>query len=647
MFAPPCDWKAPSLSDLPGWKGVERVCLDVETFDPNLFDTGPSVRTGGHLCGIAVGLDYGEGKEKGFYLPFAHQEGDNLPQENVLRYIRDQCNFYDGFIVGANLSYDLDWLWEEDIMMPMVKGFKDVLIAEPLIDENKYSYSLDRVATTWLGKQKDKTMMKEAARSYGWNGKARSLGEWINVLPGRYVGAYGEGDAILPLQVLRKQEAEIKRQEIEQVWQLESDLLPALVRMKRRGVKVDEDALIEIETLCFKKRVAAAKALTEASGVRIGPEDSLQKETLAKAFRATGLDIDVEDSMDKGFIAQNIENPAVAALKELRKWDTLRKLSIDPVKEHLVNGRIHCSFNQLAMEKEGGNGKTKGARYGRLSAEHVNMQQQPARDEEIGPMWRSIYLPDGDGLWAACDYSQQEPRILVHWAETMQRLHRDGVRGLKDYPMNGADTMGGQYRSDPDADSHQMMADLAGVVRKEAKTLFLGLTYGMGNEKLCNDLGLPTKIITIQRGPNKGGKRVVAGQEAERILSRFYRKLPFLRDMENLLKERANQNGFVKTLSGRRCRFPHQQNGVGFDWTYRALNRLVQGSAADQTKAAVVAADREGIPLQLQVHDELDLTVANPSDAHILAEIMEQAMVLTVPSKVDVEIGKSWGDSMS
>lgn len=646
LFAPPCDWTPPSLTDLPSWKGLKRVCLDVETYDPNLFETGPSVRTGGHLAGIAVGLDYGEGKERGFYLPFAHQEGDNLPKENVMRYIKDQCNFFDGEIVGANLSYDLDWLWWEDVLMPNVKRFRDVLIAEPLIDENKFSYNLDGVGAAWVGYKKDKAMMEEAARSFGWNGKKRSLGEWIHVLPGRYVGAYGETDAILPLQVLRKQEAEIERQEITQVWDLESDLLPALVRMKHRGVRVNERRLVEIENLCTQRRIEAAKIMTDASGVRVGPDDALQKEILAKCFRATGIDIDAEDSMDKIFIANNRDNPAVAALSELRKWDTLRKLSIEPVKQHLVNGHIHCHFNQLAMEKEGSAGKTKGARYGRLSCEHVNMQQQPARDEEIGPLWRSIYEPEEGALWAACDYSQQEPRLLVHWAETMQELHKKGVAGLGEYPMNGADVMAEKYRTDPSADNHQMMADLAGVSRKAAKTLFLGLTYGMGQEKLCNDLGLPTKIITIRRGPNKGAKRVVAGQEAEQILTRFYRKLPFLRDMENLLKERANQNGFIRTLSGRKCRFPRQLGSPNYDWTQKALNRLIQGSAADQTKRAVVEADRAGFPLQLQVHDEIDFSTDTEAYAQELGQLMSDCVPLRLPSKVDVEIGKNWGDSM-
>lgn len=646
LFAPASNWQPPSLTDLPSWTGLKRVALDVETYDPHLFETGPSVRTGGHLCGIAVGLDYGEGKEKGFYLPFAHQEGDNLPRENVMRYIKDQCNFFDGEIVGANLAYDLDWLWEEDVIMPNVTRFRDVLIAEPLIDENQYSYSLDRVAKSWVGAQKEKTELMDAARAYGWNGKKRSLGEWINILPARYVGIYGEADATLPLRVLRRQEAEIDRQEIRQVWDLESDLLPALVRMKRRGVRVDEDKLAQIELICFKKRVEAARVMTEASGVTVGPEDALQKSVLAKCFRATGIDIDVEDSMDKAFISNHRDNPAVAALADLRKWDTLRKLSIDPVKEHLVNGRIHCSFNQLAMEKDGSRGGTKGARFGRLSCEHVNMQQQPARDEEIGPLWRSIYIPEEGALWAACDYSQQEPRLLVHWAEMMQELHKNGVAGLGDYPMHGADVMADKYRTDPTADNHQMMADLAGVTRKAAKTLFLGLTYGMGQEKLCNDLGLPTKIITIRKGPNKGAKRVVAGAEAEQILTRFYRKLPFLRDMENLLKERANQNGFIRTLSGRKCRFPRQFGSPNYDWTHKALNRLIQGSAADQTKMAVVAADQAGFPLQLQVHDEIDFSAESVAYAEELGELMSNCIQLRLPSKVDVETGASWGDSM-
>ncbi len=396
---------------------------------------------------------------------------------------------------------------------------------------------------------------------------------------------------------------------------------------------------MEIEIRCQRERTEASDFITRETGVAVGPDDAMKKAVLLKALRNVGHQLDATDAVDKFFIAAREKDcPVVAALGRLRKWDTLRKLSIEPVKQHLVNGRIHCSFNQLAMDKDDGKG-SKGARYGRLSCEHVNMQQQPARDEEIGPLWRRIYSPDEGKQWAALDYSQQEPRMLVHFAEACAELH------LAEYPMKGATAAADAYRNDPDTDNHQMMADLAGIDRKSAKNLFLGVCYGMGQQKLCNDLGLPTKIITLQRGPRKGQKMVVAGPEAETLMSKLHSNLPFLKQMESLCKERATANGFITTLLGRRCRFPREDDGLNFKWTHKALNRLIQGSSADQTKSAMVEADAAGYELQLQVHDEIDLSVEDRREAEGLAEIMRHCVEIRVPSKVDVEIGPSWGEA--
>jgi len=634
LFDPPSDWKLPDMATLASWKGAKRVCLDVETFDPNLKDTGPSVRTGGHLVGVGVGIDGGPS----YYLPFAHKGGDNLPGENVLRYLQDQLDVFDGEIVGANLAYDLDWLWDVGIKMPRVKMFRDILLAEPLIDDNRFFYSLDSVAETWVGEQKDKTQMLAAARAWGMKND-KELGSYIHLLPARHVGPYGEQDVKLPLKVLAEQEKEIEKQGIQQIWDLESRLLPVLVRMRQRGVAVNEDRLMEVELRCTKERNDASDFITRETGVAVGPDDAMKKSAILEALRAAGHQLDATDSVDKHFIAAREKDcPVVAALGRLRKWDTLRKLSIDPVKNHLVRGRIHCSFNQLAMDKDEGKG-SKGARYGRLSCEHVNMQQQPARDEEIGPLWRRIYMPDEGKLWAANDYSQQEPRMLVHFAETIADLH------LPEYPMRGARDAGEAYRTDPETDNHQMMADLAGISRKAAKNLFLGVIYGMGQQKLCTDLGLPTKIITLQRGPRKGQRMVVAGAEAEQLMYKLNSNLPFLKQMEGLCKERATANGHITTLLGRRCRFPREDDGLNYKWTHKALNRLIQGSSADQTKTAMVEADAAGFELQLQVHDEIDLSVENKEEAEGLAEIMRNCVDLRVPSKVDVEIGPSWGEA--
>ena len=635
LFMPESDWRPPDMNELPDWKGASRVCIDVETYDPNLKETGPSIRTGGHLAGIGFAL---EGHARGFYLPISHVGGDNLDRDQVMAYIKHQCKLYEGEIVGANLSYDLDWLWEVGIEMPRAARYSDVLIAEPLINENKWSYSLDSVSTEWLGEKKEKTLMLEAALAMGMK-KKTELGAYIHELPARYVGVYAETDCTLPLRVLKKQLAEIERQKIQRIWNLESDLLPVLVKMRRRGVRVDQDRLAQVEERCNQERKAASDFITRESGVAVGPDDALKKGILVEALRAVDFDIDADASVDKDFITRyEKESPVVEALGRLRKWDTLRKLSIDPVKLHLVKGRIHCSFNQLAKD-DGEKGGIKGARYGRLSCEHVNMQQQPARDEDIKPIWRRIYLPDEGAEWAALDYSQQEPRMTVHFAEECMKLKK------RDFPMDRAFEAAEAYRNDPDCDNHQMMADMAGIPRNQAKTLFLGLCYGMGQIKLCQSLGLPTKVIQLEWGSRRGEFMEVAGDEGGRIIKRFNKQLPFLKQLEQLCNERAREKGFITTLLGRRCRFTRSKDGLNWWGTQKALNRLIQGSAADQTKLALVEVDRAGFPLQLQVHDEIDLSIENHGQAREIADIMTNCVKLNIPSKVDIDVGPSWGEA--
>ena len=125
----------------------------------------------------------------------------------------------------------------------------------------------------------------------------------------------------------------------------------------------------------------------------------------------------------------------------------------------------------------------------------------------------------------------------------------------------------------------------------------------------------------------------------------FDRKLPYVKALAKMCEQRAAQVGHIKTLSGRRCRFPDKEGG-GWDWTHKALNRLIQGSSADQTKMAMVAVEEAGYgeSVQLQVHDELDASVVDRKEAEAIAEIMETVVTLRVPSKVDVEIGPNWGE---
>jgi DNA polymerase I-like protein with 3'-5' exonuclease and polymerase domains len=244
-------------------------------------------------------------------------------------------------------------------------------------------------------------------------------------------------------------------------------------------------------------------------------------------------------------------------------------------------------------------------------------------------MWRSLFLPEEGGLWASLDYSQQEPRILTHYAELTSQI--------------GARIAGDRYRNDPTTDNHQMMADLTGLPRGQAKDLFLGKCYGMGSGKMARKMKLPTKWIHSKR---LGRMIEVAAEEGEAIIKQFNERAPYVDGLRALCERVASERGYLLTILGRRCRFPLKDGTTdSYDWTFKALNRLIQGSAADQTKAALVAGEEAGYEVTLQVHDELDLTVSSREHAEGLATIMRNATPLTVPSKVDIDIGPNWGEA--
>jgi hypothetical protein len=263
-----------------------------------------------------------------------------------------------------------------------------------------------------------------------------------------------------------------------------------------------------------------------------------------------------------------------------------------------------------------------------------NLQQSPARHPVYGKLWRSIYLPDEGGQWAACDYSQQEPRLLIHYAEL------SGCPGAKE--------MADKFRNDFKADLHDETTKLAypelvpgtpefKKARKDkCKIIFLGLCYSMGEAKLCMSLGYPTELVMID-----GKERRVAGAEGKAFLKEFNAKVPFLGDLVKKVQRVAWSRAYIITILGRHCRFPK-----GEKEERKALNRLIQGSAADQTKLAMVECDKAGISLQLQVHDELGFTIYSEAEAEKAADIMKNCIKLTVPSRVDIEIGPSWGGSM-
>lgn len=644
------DWKPPSLATLPDWGDAKRISLDCETRDPQLKKLGPGAgrHPNSYITGFSVAIEDGPS----FYLPIRHDGGDNLEVNGVLHYMRAQCAKFKGDIVGANLPYDLDYMAGDGISFPNVRFFRDVQIADPLICELYDSYSLNSIASRLGMEGKDERLLRAAAIDYKVDPKAEM---WR--LPARFVGPYAEEDARLPLAVLRRQERIIDDENLWGVYDLESRLLPVLTKLRRRGVRIDLDRLDKVERWALTVETEALAEVRALTGINIRVGDVWKPEVIAPALQFIGVKIGKtsqgKHNIDKELLA-GIDHPVANALERARKVNKVRTTFGQSVRNHIVNGRVHCTFNQLRRQKEGDDESvgTSGAAYGRLSCEHPNLQQQPARDD-FAPMWRSIYLPEEGQFWASNDYSQQEPRMAVHYA----CLARDLIgHNAWSKAIEARD----KYRNDPNTDNHQMMADMANIKRKFAKEIYLGLSYGMGGAKMCKKLGLPTMMAV--RGPRgrlidmnspegeqlarEGARRFeAAGPEGQKLLDTFDEKVPFIKKLAKACEKRASEVGFITTLSGRRCRFPKDLHG-NYDWCHKGMNRLVQGASADQTKMAMVACDAAGLDIIIQVHDEIAFSVDGMSEASEAAEIMKTCTPLELPSKVDVEIGKSWGHSM-
>lgn len=632
LFEVKSDWRPPELGALPYWKGAKRLGLDIETYDPNLRTTGPSVRTGGYICGVSFSLD----GERSYYLPIRHFGGDNMPIAGVLFYLRSQAKEFDGEIVGANFQYDLDFLAEEKIVFPRVRAIRDIQIADPLLYELHDSYTLDAIARRWGYPGKDETLLRRAAQEYGVDPK-KDL--WR--LPARYVGAYAEEDARLAVELIVRQEEQLKKLDLWGIYEMESRLLPVLLKMRRHGVRIDQDKLTKIEHIMLEAERADCAEINRRTGVKMDIGDCNKKKVTSEVLSKIGVRFKHTPSgqpqIDK-YLLDSIDHPVADLVSHARKVNKIRTTFCQSIRDHMVNGRIHATFNQLRHTREVGD--EAGARYGRMSCSDPNLQQQPARDKEFAKLWRSIYVPDDPSqLWLAADYSQQEPRMLVHFAEVV------GLRGAKE--------MADRFRKDPRTDNHAMMTRLVHpelahledghpdfiAARTPCKNIFLGLSYGMGGGKLAKQLGLS---YDTKRRPD-GSSYLIPGPEAQALLDRFDEAVPYVRKLAAKCEERANQRGYIITILGRRCRFPWKADG-SYDWTYRALNRLIQGSSADQMKEAIVQIDAAGLLLQLTVHDELGTSIHDKESARQYGEIMVNCVPLRVPSYVDLEIGPSWGE---
>ena len=615
LFPTTSEWIPPD--SFPNLSEAKEIAIDLETCDPNMESMGPGwPRNDGYIVGYAIAVDGWAG-----YFPVAHGGGGNLDRGLVERWIRKVLETPADKIMH-NAAYDAGWL--------LASGFKingriiDTMVAAPLLDENRFSFSLNSLGFEYLKETKSEQALKDAANDFGVHAKKE-----LWKLPAMYVGAYAEQDAALTLKLWHHFKILLRKEEVDSIFTLETDLLPIIIELTRKGIRFDRDKCEQQIEAMRRKEEKCLSEIKKTAGVKV---DIWAAASIATAFDKLGIQYPKSatglPSFTKSFLDSH-SHPIARLIVEARELNKTHGTFLTPYLNFSAkDGRIHPHVNQIRSD-EGG------TVTGRLSMANPNLQQVPARHEIIGPLVRSLFLPEEGQLWAANDFSSQEPRLLVHYATLL---------GLP-----GADTVAQAYRENPDTDFHQMVADMAGIERKQAKTIGLGLMYGMGKQKLANQLDIPL-------------------EEASELINTFHSKVPFLRGTVDAVMRRIENRasgGAISTLLGRKCRFPLWEPA---DWgihkalpyeeaaakygsrikramTYKGLNRLIQGSAADQTKAAMIALHKAGFRILLQVHDEIALSVDNQDQAKEAAEIMAKAVNLEVPSRVDVEAGPSWGEA--
>ena len=611
------EWEPPS--SFPDLTGYDRIAIDLETRDPNITTLGPGwCRNDGYVIGYAVAA----GDFVGYY-PVRHEDG-NLPEKLVVNWLKKQLATPKIEKVMHNAMYDLGWLrWAGiEVQGPII----DTMIAAPLLNENRRFYNLNSLTGEYLGEYKNEKMLRAAAAMYHVDPKSDM---WR--LPSKFVGSYAEQDAAVTLRLWDRLRVDIKQDEVTSIFELESSLLPVLLEMKTKGVRVDIDGAEKIQKDLQIREKKLLEEIRADTGVTVEPWAAA---SVAKAFDALGLKYHRTEGTDApSFTKQFLSNhphPIANKIVKLREFNKANTTFVETILEHSCNGRIHCDFNPLRSD-EGG------TVTGRFSSSHPNLQQIPARDPEIKSMIRGLFLPEEGTQWGSFDYASQEPRWLAHYCAQLTGVHR--------HPQ--IDSVIDMYH-EGNADFHQMVADLADITRKEAKTVNLGIMYGMGRKKLAG-------VMDIDE------------IEAKALLEKYHERVPFVKGIADLAADTASKNGSIRTWLGRKCRFDMwEPRSFGFNkamkleeaikeyggkgmirraFTYKALNKLIQGSSADQTKKAMVDCHAEGLTPMLTVHDELCFSVESQEQSDKIVEIMSTCVPgLKVPFEVDAELGKNWGE---
>lgn len=571
------------------------------------------------------------------FMPLIRYDGTDYALEwddNFVDWFSDNAPNADNVLTHAG-KFDAHMCIQGGVDMNVLNrlNIRDTMIREALIWEHYFTYNLDDCCA-----RRD-LVQKQGDAVYGWlaekfGGKATRAAQIGRLwqAPREMAAYYGVGDLAATEALFLDQQAGIERDQLERVEALEHRVMLPLMRMERVGAPVDIEALPGVTAKVEEVLDQLTSNINKMAGFNLNANSGQQME---RAFKNLGLPVkynkptpamkkknpDIKNgnpSFAKDVLTE-INHPFTKSILEVKSVRKMLDSFLWPMPDRINpdTGRIHCTFNQTKSDDYG-------TVTGRLSCSNPNMQQIPKRNKKLAKIVRGLFAAALGQVWGCNDWSQQEYRMFAHYSKD---------QGVID-----------MYTDDASTDFHQAVADLTHLPRSRAKQINLGLVFGMGEGKLAKECGLPYDVEYVA----KFKKDVLrAGPEAKEIFEQYHGKIPGAKRFMRLAANLAKKRGFVRTLFGRRIRFP---KGMG---THKAGGLVFQGSAADLIKQKIYEVDRDrefhdhGGELVLTVHDELDWTGPEENGELIgkrVAEIMEDAdgYNLRVPLKSDPGIARDW-----
>jgi DNA polymerase I-like protein with 3'-5' exonuclease and polymerase domains len=408
-----------------------------------------------------------------------HPDSENFERENVARWLKDLIAAGVKFTT-QNGIYDWGWLGADlGVAMPPSNQLDEIGALATLVDENLFQYSLDALCKQYGLPGKDETLLLQAIEAAGMAQASRrkkiNAREYIWQLPARFVGPYAEADAVNTLLLFETLNPILDREGTRTAYRLDVDLMPIVHEMRRRGIRVDQSAAEQARDLA--KRNAALAKLSARHGALVGMDEINGRKWKEKAFDQHGIEYPRTEKGNPSFAAGKVGWMATHShwlpqlIATASKYDAAGiKFLEGHILNHSVNGRIYAEIHPFRAD--GG-----GTRSSRFSYSNPPLQQMPSRDKEIGPLIRRVFLPEEGETWAKPDISQQEFRLVVHYAIQ--------------HGLPGAREAAEIYRNDPTADFHGMVAQMTGLDRDMAKATNFAKIYGAGVKKMAEMIGKP------------------------------------------------------------------------------------------------------------------------------------------------------------